>query len=159
MKTLVRISQVLAALALLAAAPLPAAAAEPVAVIVDPGNSRTDVSAEELRSIFLGKRRDWSDGTRIVALDLPAGAAARNDFYRDALGMEARDVEQYWMEAKIRGAAGAPREAPTAGAAVKLVSRVKGAVAYVPLSQVDDSVKVLTVDGVAPGKPGYRLGR
>jgi hypothetical protein len=40
---------------------------------------------------------------------------------------------------------------------MKVVGRARGAIAYVPLSAVNDSVKVLSVNGIAPGAPGYPL--
>jgi hypothetical protein len=149
----------LAGLALvLAGAVLPSASrAEPVAIIVDKDNPRTDISASELRALLLGKRQEWPDGARAIPLDLDAGQPARDAVNRAVLDMEQADVDRYWVEQKVRGAAAAPKVAPTAASVVKLVARIRGAVAYVPASLVDGSVKVLTVGGIAPGKPGYPI--
>ena len=40
---------------------------------------------------------------------------------------------------------------------IKFVSFVSGAIGYVRPEEVDASVKVLRVDGLAPGDPGYKL--
>ncbi len=130
-----------------------------IAVVVDRDNPRDDVSLHELRAMFLGKRHEWDHGVRVVPLDLAPGSAARATFQRAVLGMEPGEVAQYWAEAKVRGEGTAPKEAPSAAVVVKLVARVRGAVGYVPLAAADATVKVLKVDGVAPGQPGYPIRR
>jgi hypothetical protein len=147
-----------AALALLAATGVPSAArAEPVAIIVDKENARSDISVSELRALLLGRRQEWDDGARAIPIDLEAGQPARDAVNRAVLGMDQGDVDRHWVEQKVRGAAPAPKVAPTAASVVKLVARIRGAVAYVPAGLVDGSVKVLTVGGLAPGKPGYPI--
>jgi len=126
-------------------APL-AAAAEELAVVVDRDNPTANVSVDELKNIFLGKKKDWSDGTRIVAIDLSPGSD-RDAFNSKVLGKSQAEVDQYWVEQKVRGGEAAPKAAPSAALAVKLVAKIRGAVAYVPASAVDGSVKVLNVGG------------
>lgn len=143
------------ALTLLFVAP-EAFASDPVAIVVDRDNPRTDITVAELKEIFQGKRKDWTDGARVIALDLEPGPA-REGFNKSVMGMEQAAVDQYWVEQKVRGAGGPPKVV-SATTAMKLVPRVRGAVAYVPLSAVDATVKVLTVGGVAPDKAGYPIG-
>ncbi len=138
-------------------APAPARAEEQViAIVVDRDNPRSDIGVEELRSLFLGKRHEWPDGTRAVPVDLDSGAP-RPAFCAKVLRMTEADYERYWVDQKVRGAGTGPRSVSSPGLAIRLVARVRGAVGYVPLSRVDGSVKVLTVDGVRPGQPGYPL--
>jgi len=146
-------------LGLLGALSLPApvrAADQAVAIVVDRDNPQSDIGLEDLRSLFLGKRREWPDGTRAVPIDLEF-SVARDAFCATVLRMRKGDVQRYWVDQRIRGAGSAPRVAPSAASVIRLVARVRGAVGYVPLAQVDGSVKILTVGGVAPGKPGYPL--
>lgn len=142
------------ALALLSGAP-EALAEDPVAVVVDRDNPRTDISVSELKEIFQGKRREWSDGARVIALDLEPGPV-REGFNRHVMGVDQASMDQYWVEQKVRGA-GSPPKVVSAVTAVKVVPRIRGVIAYVPLSAVDASVKVLTVGGVAPDKAGYPI--
>jgi phosphate transport system substrate-binding protein len=147
----------LAALALALLAPAPARAEGPgdvIAFVVDRANPTSDVSADELKQIFLGKRKQWPHGARIVPIDLDPGAE-RDAVTKRVLGMDRGGVERYWVDQKVRGAGAAPKVAPSTGAAVKLVAKIRGAIAYVPLSEVDGTVKVLKIGGVAPGQPGY----
>jgi hypothetical protein len=140
-----------------ALAPAPARAEEQViAIVVDRDNPRSDIGVEELRSLYLGKRHEWSDRTRAVPIDLDSGAP-RSAFCATVLRMTEAEYERYWVDQKVRGAGTGPRSVSSPGLAIRLVARVRGAVGYVPLSRVDGSVKVLTVGGVRPGQPGYPL--
>jgi len=141
---------------LAAAAPAPTRA-EPVAIIVDKDNPKSDIGLSELRALLLGKRQEWGDGARAIVIDLEPGQPARDAVNHAVLELDQSDVDRYWVEQKVRGAAAAPKVAPTAGSVVKLVARIRGAIAYVPAGLVDGTVKVLTVNGVAPGKPGYPI--
>jgi ABC-type phosphate transport system substrate-binding protein len=144
--------------ALLALALLPSlAAAEPIAVVVSPDNSLSSVSTEELKSLFLGRRQEWPDGTRVIAIDLASSSPARAAFDEAVMNMSPSSVESYWVDQRVRGQGGQPKVAPSPAIAVKLAARVRGAVAYVPLSAVDASVKVLWVNGARPGQAGYPI--
>jgi len=147
------------ALALLGAllAPMPARAeAQVIAIVVDRDNPKSDIGVEELRSLFLGKRREWPDGTRAVPIDLESGAP-RHAFCSAVLRMSEAEYERYWVDQRVRGAGTSPRSVSSPGLVIRLVARVRGAVGYVPLRWLDGSVKVLTVGGIRPGQPGYPL--
>jgi ABC-type phosphate transport system substrate-binding protein len=143
---------VLAAILALAA---PAALAEPLAIVVDRDNPKSDVSTEEIRSIFLGKRTEWPDGTRAVPIDLDPSQASRAAFLGAVVGMTPAQFAYHWVDQGVRGAGSAPKAASTPSAALKAVARIRGAVAFVPVSLVDASVKVVTVNGKKPGDAGY----
>jgi hypothetical protein len=50
-----------------------------------------------------------------------------------------------------------PRDVASAAALKQFVAGTPGAIGCILASEVDDSVKVLKVDGNAPGEPGYKL--
>ncbi len=146
-------------LALLGGLCVPATAlAEPqaIAVVVDRDNPLSDIGVEELRSLFLGKRREWPDGTRAVPVNLEAGPP-HHAFCTTVLRMSEADYERYWIDEKVRGAGTGPRPLSSSSLVIRLVARVRGAVGYVPLGRIDGSVKVLSVAGISPGQPGYPL--
>lgn len=124
-----------------------------LALVVDRDNPKSDITLAEIKEIFLGKRKEWADGARIIALDLEPGPA-RDGFSKSALGMDQAAVDQFWVEQKVRGT-GSPPKAVSAATAAKLVPKVRGAISYIPLSAVDATLKVLTVGGVLPDKAGY----
>lgn len=150
MRLIVRIA--LAVSLALAAAP---ALAEPVAVIVNRENPKSELSTEELKSIFLGKRTEWSDGTRTIPIDQAPSAPGRGAFLSAVLGMTPAQFGEHWIDQQVRGVGSAPRVAASPAAAVKYVAKTRGAVAFVPVSQVTAAVKVIFVNGKLPNERGY----
>jgi hypothetical protein len=131
--------------------------AQVIAIVVDRDNPASDIGLEELRSLFLGRRGEWPDGTRAVPIDLEPGAPPRRAFCSTVLRMSEDQYERYWVDQRVRGAGAGPRALSSPGLVLRLVARVRGAVGYVPLSRVDGTVKVLAVGGVRPDQPGYPL--
>ena len=152
--TRLNLKLLLAALLALAA---PAAWAEPLAIVVDRDNPKTDLSAEELKSIYLGKRTEWSDCARAVPIDQDPAGASHGAFLGGVLGMSQGQFAQHWVDQQVRGAGSAPKVASSPASAMKLVAKVRGAVAFVPASLVDASVKVVTLNGKKAGDAGYAL--
>lgn len=148
------VNAILAALLTLIAAP---ALAEPIVVIVNRENPKTNLTAEELKSIYLGKRTEWPDGARTVPVDQAPSAPARAAFLRAVLGMSDAEYAEHWVDQQVRGAGSAPKAAASPASAVKYVAKVRGAVAFVPASQVTKEVKVVYVNGKWPTDPGYPM--
>jgi ABC-type phosphate transport system substrate-binding protein len=147
----------LAASLALAAATAAPARAEPVAIIVNRENPKSELSTEELKSIFMGRRTEWSDGTAAQPIDQAPSAPGRAAFFDVVLGMSAARYAEHWVDQQVRGTGGAPKVAASPAAAVKLVAKIRGAVAFVPLSQVTPAVRVVALNGRMPGQRGYPM--
>lgn len=113
-----------------------------VAVVVNPRN-QASVSPLELENIFLLRRRQWPDGTTIIPFNFPPGEAHRVQFDRAVLRLTTEEAARFWLDQRIRSGTRAPRQITDAALAVRLVSRLPGAVAYVPIDDVKDSVRVV----------------
>ena len=62
------------------------------------------------------------------------------------------------MHANFNGESGGAPKAMASGAAVRaLVTSIPGAIGFLRVSDVNDSVKVISVDGVAAGSAGYKV--
>ncbi len=129
----------------------------PIAVVVHPDSSVKELSQADLRNIFLGQKKQWSSGEPIVPLYLVPTSEVSAAFSQKALGKSLEDLEKYWIDERIRGGAKKPRTVPTSATARKLVGSLPNAIAYVPLADVDGTVRVLAIDGVVPSSGGYRL--
>jgi hypothetical protein len=119
--------------------PEPAAGAfEPLelVVVVHPDN-RAALSAADLESIFLLKRRTWADGMPIVPFNLTSGIGPRRLFDRAVLHMTMDEVGRYWLGVRIRSGTRAPRQLGDGSLALRLAARVPGAIAYAPVSALD----------------------
>jgi ABC-type phosphate transport system substrate-binding protein len=166
-RTLTRTVFALSLLAALAAACLSprgagrahAQAPAEIAVIVNKSNPVEDLPLSELREYFLAERGHWPNGggkVRVVMLD--PGLPARDAALRLIYNMNEKGYVSYFLGKKFRGETlEEPRQQNSAADVIKFVSFVSGAIGYVRPEEVDASVKVIRVDGLAPGDPGYKL--
>lgn len=130
----------------------------PLAVIVHRSNPTEELSLAELRSIFMGERQRWSNGRRITLLLQEPGQPERDATLRLVYGMSESEVDHHFLRAVYRGQVlSAPKRLSSPERVRRFVFNVPGAIGCVPVGDVDDSVKVLRVDGHAPGEPGYPL--
>lgn len=136
-------------LAVLAAAPWltwttgSAAGGEVLAVIVNKSNSVVNVAQNQLRPIFQTTKKSWDSGEEVVPINLPEDSELRNDFDKAILGLDPEHIARYWTDRKVRGGARPPVRVPTTAAVLKAVASKPGAIGYVKLSEVNNSVKVV----------------
>jgi hypothetical protein len=88
----------------------------------------------------------------------PAGDVDRAVVLRLVCRMSEAEFQKHVLQATFTGeATGGPRVLDTALGVRRFVFNVPGAIGYMRLSEVDDTVKVIHVEGLAPTDPGYRL--
>lgn len=108
-----------------------------IAVITDKENSLSNVTSEQLADIYSGEITNWSEiggkDEAIVVIGREAGSGTRTAFE------ELLEVEDKCNYAQ---------ELDTTGAVLAKVASIPGAVGYVSLDVVDDTVKALSIDGV-----------
>ncbi len=119
------------------AAPL---ALDGLAIVVNPANSISTLTLNDLRAVFSGRYRDWNafgvESIAINPLSYQAGSDVYKGFQRMVMGMT-----------KVTGNAVLM---PSFDAMLQRVSELDGAIGYLPLSRIDDRVTVLAIDGVRP---------
>ena len=120
------------------------AAADPpeLVVIVNPDNS-VKMSAAYLESLFLKKDRFWDGNAPVIAINAPPDTANRREFDRVILGMSPDTAASYWIDLRIRSGSAPPKEVADPLLAVKLVAKLKGAIAYVPAATAVTGVRVV----------------
>jgi len=149
---------VLVATALLGFA-LPArAAAEDIAVIVNPSNPITTMTMIQLRKIVLAQEGKWPGGGKIILWMTAPGQLERANTLKIVCGMTETDFTLHFMHASFNGDSGDPPKTAASGAQVRqsVAGSVNG-LGFISAAQVDDSVKVVTIDGNRPGQPTYKL--
>jgi ABC-type phosphate transport system substrate-binding protein len=158
-----RRAAVLATFALLALAAgvaspaVPPAQGPAVAVVVGRDVALADLSLPDLRRILLGDRQFWGDRTRITVLVPPPGSPERAVVLRVIFRMRESEYRQYWIAKIFRAEVTSGPRVAGADQAKRLVDATPGAIALIPASAVDGSVKVLRVNGIGPGQAGYAL--
>ena len=112
-----------------------------ISIIVNANNPVSDLSLDDLAKIATGEITNWSElggnDAPIVFLGREAGSGTRDGF-ESIVGVE--DVCVY------------NEELTTTGAVIAKVQSNESAIGYASLSAVDDSVKTLTIEGVAPSE-------
>ncbi len=119
------------------------AAGEVLAVIVNKSNPIATLAQNELRPLFQTTKKSWGSGEDVVPINLPEDSALRADFDKAVLGLDPERVARYWTDRKVRGGARPPVRVPTTSAVLKAVASKPGAIGYVRLSEVNNSVKVV----------------
>jgi ABC-type phosphate transport system substrate-binding protein len=145
--------------ALFVSAPVPAyTQGGDIAVVVHPDVPVDNLTVAELRRILLGDREFWTSGMR-VALFLRAPVARERDVaIKDVCQMTEAQFRQHWVAKVFRAdSRSGPRIVYSGQMAVEQASRTPGAITFVESSAVPKGVKVLKIDGRAPGQSGYRV--
>ena len=110
-----------------------------IAIIVHPENPVADLSVETIAKIYTGKITNWSEvggsEAEIVLIGREAGSGTRDGFE------SITDTED---ACKYR------QELTSTGDVITTVAQNPGAIGYASVASVKDTVKAVTVDGVAP---------
>ena len=118
-----------------------------IAVIVNPENPVSDLSVETIAKIFTGEIANWSEiggaDAQIVLIGRDASSGTRSGF-EEIVGVE--DVCQYRQELTSNG------DVLTA------VANNPNAIGYASVATVKDTVKAVSVDGVAPSNDTVKDG-
>ncbi len=142
--------------------PLPAAPVaiteEALAIVVNKANPVTNLSFAELRQVFLAERNHWSNGRKSVIAMREPGQPERAAVLRQIYRMNESDYNRHFLQLNYSGESqSSPKQLATAEKVRKFVLNVPGAIGYVRASEVDDSVKLVRIDGLAPSDTGYKL--
>ncbi len=109
---------------------LPARAESPNDILIVANNSVNldTISLDEVRAIFLKKRKSWRGGGKVVPINAKMGTSLRSDFAQKVLGMSPSSEKRFWEEQKVKRGRTAPPELKTP---LKGVFSLKGSVSYV----------------------------
>ena len=129
-----------------------------LAVIVNRSNPIVSVGRRELRALFLGDRTTWTNGRRVTLALREPGQPERAAALRLIYGMSEADLTRHFLHQTFTGNTSAgPRTLATADGVKRFVFNVPGAIGLVRLADVDDTVKTVQFNGVAPGDAAYEL--
>jgi len=124
-------------------------AKDAIAVIVHPENPVVDLSLLQIRQVFTGKIRKWSDigghARPIVLVTREEGSGTREAFQK--MVMEKEEIN---LEALVQDSNGAIRQ---------VVASDPNAIGYISLGLVNEKVKALKISGVEPNLKNIFHGR
>jgi ABC-type phosphate transport system substrate-binding protein len=129
-----------------------------VAVIVNPSNGESGMTSAELCDTLLGERQRWTNGKLIQVYVPPAGSAEWKLVVRTVCRTSETGFRRQVASSRAFGRASRPPQ-PIKTAA-ELRQRVAGserAVGFVAASEVDNTVKTLSIDGKSPKDSDYPI--
>ena len=110
-----------------------------IAVIVNPSNNVSDLSAEQIAKIYTGEITNWKEvggsDAQIVLIGREAGSGTRDGF---------ESITGTADKCKYR------QELTSTGDVIATVAQNPNAIGYASLAAIKDTVKALKVDGVTP---------
>ena len=118
-----------------------------IAVVTDPANTAEDLTKEQLTKIYTGEITNWKDlggsDSPIVVIGRESGSGTRGAFE------ELLDIADQCVYAS---------ELDSTGAVMAKVAATPGAIGYVSLDVIDDTVKTLKLDGVEATEENIKAG-
>jgi len=129
-----------------------------LAIIVNQANPVDQLSLAELQAIFLGERSHWPNGRRITLVMMESGHPEREAMLRQVCRMSESDFRRRILQGLFTGEVlVSPKTLATPVGVRKFIFNVPGAIGYLRPEDVDDSVKVIRIDGHLPGDEEYAL--
>lgn len=129
-----------------------------LAVVVNKANATSNLSKSELRKLVLGEQESWPGGAKVTVTLRTPGNPERAAVLKAVCRMSEDEYVQYSMHSDFTGqTTNAPKIVSSSAAVRQMVASVPGAIGFLPLSDVDASVKVVSVEGVAAGEPDYKI--
>ena len=118
-----------------------------IAIVVNTENTATDLSLEQIAGLATGEITNWSEvggpDAPVVLIGREAGSGTRDGF-ESIVGVEDKCAYE--------------QELTSTGAVLAGVAANPNAFGYVSLASVDDTVKMVTVDGVAASEETVKDG-
>lgn len=118
-----------------------------IAVVVDPDNTVTDLTKEQLIAIYQGETKNWRElggmDQAIVVIGREAGSGTRGAFEEI---LEIEDLCAY------------ANELDSTGAVMAKVASTPGAIGYVSLDVLDDTVTALALEGTPATADNIKAG-
>ncbi len=118
-----------------------------IAVVVDPANTVADLTKQQLTDIYAGTVTNWNEvggsNSPIVVVGREAGSGTRSAFEEI---LELEDACAY------------SSELDSTGAVMARVASTPGAIGYVSLDVLDDTVKAVSLEGTEPTAENIKAG-
>lgn len=112
-----------------------------IAAVSNPDAGVDSLTKQQLVDIFTGKVKNWSEvggaDQAIQIINRPGSSGTRATFEAFALGTKTEDLKGSIQE-------------DSSGTVKKMIGETPGAIGYLALSYLDDTVKTLNYDGVEP---------
>ena len=116
-----------------------------IAVVVNKANPIHQLSDDEVKNIFLGKKTTWPDGKTIVPVT-QEGTARHEQFTDSVLDKTVRQFTIYWKKALFTGTGIAPKSFKSDAEVSQFINANQFAIGYIDENSLDGSVSKVTLN-------------
>jgi len=141
MKTLLEILTVFVAVVMLSA--IPVVAEDEYTIIANKDVAGASISTAALKGIYLREVKNWGGGGGIIT---PVNLTTETNFYQNLFGKSYVQMQAYWVNMRVKYSVDLPVNKKDPASVKQFVAETKGSIGFVKSGDVDDSVKVLTLN-------------
>jgi hypothetical protein len=129
-----------------------------IAVIINPSNAERQMARSELCDILRGDRQRWPDGGLIQVFVPPARSPEWSVVIRAVCHLSEEGFRRQVGSSRAFGRASRPPQVISSAAEMKQrIAVSERALGFVATSQLDSTVKTLSIDRKAPTDPDYPI--
>lgn len=123
-------------------------AVDGIAIIVNKSNPITNLSMSDLQKIYAGEYKDWSElgsfSKKIVVVSRDSASGTYEEFKK--IVMQGKEIKKDALTQTSNNSI------------LSIVANTPGAIGYVGLGYVNDTIKLVSIDGIVPTKETILLG-
>lgn len=108
-----------------------------LAIIVNANNQVSEITAEQVASIFLGKSRRLPDGTKVIPIDQFEGEKPRAEFYSKIVQKSQSQLNSYWSRLIFTGKGQPPFAVTGDSEVLEFIASNPNMIGYVDLATVE----------------------
>lgn len=120
-----------------------ASAAAEETVILNGASAVAELTEDDLKDYYLGKKASWPDGSKVVVVVLKDGPS--HDKLMGRLGKSSSQFTTGWKKLVFTGKGAMPEQVGSEDDLVAFVAKTPGAIGYADAGKVKDGVKAVPV--------------
>ena len=112
-------------------------------VVVHDTNTISALSKKELIDIYMGRFKNFPNGSSATPIDYVKGSDQRKEFYQRLVGKSERKIDAYWSRLLFSGRATRPGQATSIAEIEKSLQQNPSAIAYISAANVTEEMKIV----------------
>jgi ABC-type phosphate transport system substrate-binding protein len=117
----------------------------PVAIVVHQSIDTGDFAKNTLKEVYTLRKTTWeSRSEKVYVTDYKGNSELRDAFY-GYLGVRINDIKRIWLKDQFTGRTLPPKVVRSTKDMIEHITENPGAIGYIPLSEVNDDLKILLV--------------